>query len=226
MGRHRSVSRRRRNVSDQAVVGDEQVGDQRVVSDETIPPKEYLGVALKRGQVLRIVDVEGKQVPDLVCWNANDKSEVLSCNNSRLIQKKWRLTTGDVLFSDEANEMLTIVDDTVGIHHASGGCCNEGANFRRYGVRGTRNCRENMALAAAPLGITVKDIPGAFCPFMRVVQNDYGSYEILEPTSVAVVHIDLRAEMDLFVSISNCPQERNPCNGFNPTPLRVTVFDA
>jgi uncharacterized protein YcgI (DUF1989 family) len=81
-----------------------------------------------------------------------------------------------------------------------------------------------MALAAAPLGITVKDIPGAFCPFMRVVQNDDGSYEILEPTSVAGDHIDLRAEMDLFVSISNCPQERNPCNGFNPTPLRVVVL--
>lgn len=209
-------------MSDQAVV----TGGDGVVLDQIIPPKEYLGVELQRGQVLRIVDVEGKQVPDLVCFNRADPTERLSCNNSRLIQKKWLLTTGDVLYSDEANEMLTIVDDTVGIHHASGGCCNEGANYRRYGVRGTRNCRENMALAAAPLGITVKDIPGAFCPFMRVIQYEDGRYEILEPTSKPGDHVDFRAEMDLFVSISNCPQERNPCNGFNPTPLRVMVLAA
>jgi uncharacterized protein YcgI (DUF1989 family) len=196
----------------------------RVVREEIIPPKEYLGLQLAKGQVLRVVDVEGKQVPDLVCFNLHDPTEKLSCNNSRLIQKRWRLTTGHSLFSDEGNEMLTIVGDTVGIHHASGGCCNEGANFRRYGVQGSRNCRENMTLAAAPLGITEKDIPGAFCPFMNVVQYDDGRYEILEPTSRPGDYIDLRADMDLFVSISNCPQEKNPCNGFNPTPLKVVVY--
>jgi uncharacterized protein YcgI (DUF1989 family) len=196
------------------------------VLDRIIPPKEYLGLELRQGQVLRIEDVEGKQVPDLVCFNLADPTERLSTNNSRLIQRRWRLTTGHVLFSDEGNEMLTIVHDTVGIHHASAGCCNEGANFRRYGVRGTRNCRENLALAAAPLGITQKDIPGAFCPFMNVVQLEDGGYEILEPTSRPGDHLDLRAEMDLFVAISNCPQERNPCNGFNPTPLRVLVTAA
>jgi uncharacterized protein YcgI (DUF1989 family) len=195
-----------------------------ILREEIIPPKEYLGLELDRGQVLRIVDLEGKQVPDLVVFNRADVSEKLSCNNSRLIQKRWLLTTGHYLFSDEGNEMLKIVADTVGIHHASGGCCNEGANYRRYGVHGTRNCRTNMALAAAPIGITEKDIPGAFCPFMNVVQLEDGGYEILEPTSKAGDHVDLRAEMDVFVSISNCPQERNPCNGFNPTALGVVVY--
>ena len=191
---------------------------------QVIPPKEYLGFDLKKGEVLRIVDLEGKQVPDLVCFNREDITEKLSCNNSRLIQRRWLLTTGHILYSDEGNEMLTIVDDTVGIHHASGGCCNEGANYKRYGVHGTRNCRENMALGAAPLGITQKDIPGAFCPFMNVVQYDDGRYEILEPISKPGDYIDLRAEMDLFVSISNCPQERNPCNGFNPTSIGLVVY--
>jgi hypothetical protein len=196
------------------------------ILEHIIPPKEYFGVELRKDQVLRIIDVEGKQVPDLVCFNLADPTEKLSCNNSRLIQKRWRLTTGHSLFSDEGNEMLTIVADTVGIHHASGGCCNEPANFRRYGVHGTRNCRENMTLAAAPLGITQKDIPGAFCPFMNVVQYDDGRYEILEPISKPGDYLDLRADMDLFVSISNCPQEKNPCNGFNPTPLKIVVFNS
>jgi len=186
-----------------------------IVKEQIIPPKEYLGIELRKGQRLRIIDVEGKQVPDMV-----------SCNNSRLIQKRWKLTTGNVLYSDEGNEMLTIVDDTVGTHHASGGCCNEPANFRRYGLHGTRNCRENLTLAAKPLGITQKDIPGAFCPFMKVVQYEDGRYEIEEPDSKPGDYIEFRADMDVFVAISNCPQDKNPCNGFNPTPLKVVAYAA
>jgi uncharacterized protein YcgI (DUF1989 family) len=196
-----------------------------VVSDRIIPAREYLGLELRRGQTMRIVDVEGKQVPDFVCFNLANPRERLSTNNSRLIQKRWLLTTGHALYSDEGNVMLRITDDTVGVHHASAGCCNDFANFLRYGERGTRNCLDNMTLAAAPLGLTTKDIPGAFCPFMKVIQHPDGAYEIQEPDSRAGDHIDLRAEMDLFVAISNCPQDKNPCNGFNPTALRVIVFD-
>lgn len=194
-----------------------------VIREEIIPAREFLGLSLERGNVLRIVDVEGKQVPDLVCFNHDDPSERLSCNTSRLVARRWRLTTGHALVSDEGNMMLTIVDDTVGIHHASGGCCSEPANRLRYGVAGARNCLDNLAQAAAPMGIGKKDIPGAFCPFMRVVEHEDGRYEIKEPTSRAGDYIELRAEMDLFVAISNCPQERNPCNGFNPTPLAIVV---
>lgn len=195
-----------------------------ILREQVIPPKEYLGLELRKGQVMRIIDVEGKQVPDVVCFNLNDPTEKQSCNNSRLIQKRWRFTTGHILFSDEGNEMLTIVGDTVGMHHASGGCCSEPANFRRYGIRGTRNCRENLTLAAAPLGVTQKDIPGAFAPFMNVVQYEDGRYEILEPISKPGDYIEFRADMDVFVAISNCPQERNPCNGFNPTPLKIIAY--
>jgi len=197
----------------------------RVALDRIIEPKGFLGLELLRGQVLRIVDVDGKQVPDLVCFNLHDRSERLSNNNSMLIQKRWKLSTGSVLFSDEGNPMLTIVEDTVGIHHPSGGCCNEAANVRRYGQRGDPNCLDNLAAAAAPFGVTKKEIPGAFCPFMNVVRREDGAYEIVEPTSAPGDHIDFRAEMDLFVAISNCPQERNPCNGFKATRLQAIVFD-
>jgi uncharacterized protein YcgI (DUF1989 family) len=196
-----------------------------VVSDRIIPAREYLGLELRRSQTMRIVDVEGKQVPDLVCFNLANPRERLSTNNSRLIQKRWLLTTGHALYSDEGNVMLRITDDTVGVHHASAGCCNDFANFLRYGERGTRNCLDNMTLAAAPLGLTTKDIPGAFCPFMKVVQHPDGAYEIQEPDSRAGDYLGLLAEMDLFVAISNCPQDKNPCNGFNPTALRVIVYE-
>jgi uncharacterized protein YcgI (DUF1989 family) len=196
-----------------------------ILLDQIMPPKAYLGVEVRTGQTLRIVDVEGKQVPDLVAFNLHDPRERMSTNNSRLVQKRWLLTTGHALYSDEGNVMLRITDDTVGIHHASAGCCNEPANFLRYGIHGTQNCLDNLTMAAAPLGVDKKHIPGAFCPFMKVIQYPDGRYEIEEPDSRAGDYLDLTAEMDVFVAISNCPQENNPCNGFNPTPLQVIVFD-
>lgn len=198
----------------------------QLVRDEIIPVAGYVGLELRQGQTLRIVDMEGMQVPDLVCFNLANPKERLSTNNSRLVQKRWLLTTGHALYSDEGNPMLRIVEDTVGVHHASAGCCNDAANFLRYGVRGQPNCLDNLAAASAPLGLTTKEIPGACCPFMKVIQHPNGGYEIQEPDSRAGDHIGLRAEMDLFVAISNCPQDKNPCNGFEPTPLRLAVFDA
>ena len=91
-------------------------------------------------------------------------------------------------------------------------------------VRDYRSLIDKLHGAGAPLGITQKDIPGAFCPFMKCVQYEDGRYEIEEPDSRAGDYLDLRADMDLFVAISNCPQERNPCNGFNPTPLKAIVY--
>lgn len=196
----------------------------RILREDVIPPKEYLGVPLYKGQVIRIIDLEGQQVPDVVFYNLHDPKEKLSTNNTMLILKKWRVTTGDPLFSDEGREMVTIVADTVGVHHLSGGCCNEPANWRRYGVRGTRNCRSNLALAAAELGITEKEVPGVIAPFMKVVRYEDGRYEIELPPSKPGDYIDFRAEMDVFVAISNCPQDKNPCNGFNPTALKTIVY--
>jgi uncharacterized protein len=194
-----------------------------ILRDSVIPVAGHVGLQLRAGHTLTIIDVEGKQVPDLVCFNLHNVRERLSTNNSRLVQKRWLLTTGHALYSDEGNPMLRIVADTVGVHHASAGCCNDAANFLRYGVRGQPNCLDNLVAAAAPLGLTAKEIPGAFCPFMKVIQQPDGGYEIQEPDSRAGDHIDFRAEMDLFVAISNCPQDKNPCNGFHPTPLRIVV---
>jgi len=198
----------------------------RIVREEIIPAKEYLGVDLDKGQVLRIVDVEGKQVADVVCFNRHNTGERFSASNSKEIQSRWSLTTGHALYSDEGNKMLTIVEDTVGNNYVGGWYCNEESNYRRYGVRGTRNCRDNLVLAAARLGIGPKEMPGAFAPFMNVIHQPDGRFQIAEPTSRAGDYMDLRAEIDLFVAISNCPQENNPCNGFKPTPLGILVYQA
>jgi uncharacterized protein YcgI (DUF1989 family) len=195
------------------------------VRDEVIPAKAGLGLQLRKGQTLRITDIEGKQVADVVFFNANDVSERLSCNNTRVMLGRWLIGEGDPLFSDEANRMATITADRVGVHHLSGGCCNQGTNSWRYGVE-QPNCLDNLTEAAAPFGIGKKEIPGAFCVYMNVIAQPDGTWEIHEPHSVPGDYIDIRADMDLIVAISNCPQERNPCNGFKATPLSIEIFDA
>jgi hypothetical protein len=104
--------------------------------------------------------------------------------------------------------------------------CSEELNHIRYGVPATRNCRDNFAMALAPYGFSQRHIPNAFVPFMRVEVGPDGTMEIKEPTTDAGDFYDLRAEMDLLVAISNCPQERNPCNGYNPTPTGIIIYES
>jgi uncharacterized protein YcgI (DUF1989 family) len=136
------------------------------------------------------------------------------------------LTTGHVLYSDEASKMFTIVADTVGLHDVLAGACSRFTNFVRYGVPESPNCRDNFAEALASYGIGWKDVPYAFNIFMNVPIGQDNSMSIVEPISKAGDYIDLRAEMDTVVAISNCPQTRNACNAYRLTPMRVLVCEA
>ncbi len=197
-----------------------------VVKEWVIPAKEYLAFTMRRGQVLRFVDIEGQQVPDLVCFNETDLSEQLNLGNSLLLNKRRELRKGDILYSVICNPMMTIVGYSNGESYSYGPMCSEELNRIRYGVPATRNCRDNFAKALAPWGFTYRQIPNAFVPFMRVVVEPDGTMEIKEPTSQAGDYYDLRAEMDLLVAVSNCPQERNPCNAFKPTPMGVIIYES
>jgi uncharacterized protein YcgI (DUF1989 family) len=196
----------------------------KVLREFVIPAREYAALTMKEGESLRFVDMEGKQVPDLVCFNQRDLSEEISMGNSLLINKRRELVKGNVLYSVICNPMMTITGYSNELSYAYGPMCSEEVNRVRYGVAGTRNCRDNFALALKDWGFTARRIPDAFVPFMRVEVDERGNMEIREPTSKPGDHYDLRAEMDLVVGISNCPQERNPCNGFNPTAMGVIIY--
>jgi uncharacterized protein YcgI (DUF1989 family) len=196
----------------------------KVLREFVIPAREYAALTMKEGESLRFVDMEGKQVPDLVCFNQRDLSEELSMGNSLLINKRRELVKGNVLYSVICNPMMTITGYSNELSFAYGPMCSEEVNRVRYGVAGTRNCRDNFAMALKDWGFSARRIPDAFVPFMRVEVDERGNMEIREPTSKPGDHYDLRAEMDLVVGISNCPQERNPCNGFNPTAMGVIIY--
>jgi uncharacterized protein YcgI (DUF1989 family) len=188
------------------------------------------GRLLKKGQVLRIIDLEGQQVPDTIIWDANNFDNVLSVGFTRLIHKKWtKMGVGGPyeLYSKYCEKLATITRDTVGVHAFGGVCCTWQGNYTKYGIPGTPNCRDNFVSAMAAYGFTAKDIDTGSCIsfFMNVSWNPDGTYEINLPTSKAGDYLDLLAEKDVIIAISNCPQERNACNAYNPTPLMAVIFD-
>ena len=197
----------------------------RIVHEWVVDARGYSGFTMPAGQVLRFVDLDGKQVPDIVCFNEHDLTEELNLGNSLLLNKHREFVERDVLYSVTCNPMMTIAGYSNGVSYSYGPMCSEELNRIRYGVPGTPNCRDNFAMALKDWGFGPREIPNAFVPFMNVVVTEEGTLEIREPTSLAGDFYDLRAEMDLVIGVSNCPQERNPCNGFDPTPIGITLFE-
>jgi uncharacterized protein YcgI (DUF1989 family) len=197
------------------------------VREWVVPAKEYAAFLMNRGQVVRLVDLEGKQVPDIVWFNQHDLREHLNLGNSQQIAPGRRLSLekGDLIVSQVTNPMMTILDYTNDNNLSYSSMCSEETNKLRYGVGNTRNCRDNLAMALSPWGFDKFGVPDAFKPFMNVVVDEDGNQEIKEATSEPGDYYDLRAEMDLLVAFSNCPQELNACNGWKATALGVIIYE-
>jgi len=174
--------------------------------------------------MLRIVDLEGKQAVDFLCYSAEDPSERYNAADTMKYAGTIFLTRGHALWSDMGRKLLTIVEDTCGRHDTIGGCCSSASNQVRYGVSDTPNCRDNFLRALAPFGLGKKDVVANVNFFMNVPVGPDGRMGIVDGLSRPGDHVDLRAEMDVLLAISNCPQTRNPCNGYRPSPIRLVVW--
>ncbi len=196
----------------------------RLVDDRVIPPGgEWSGI-VREGHVLRIVDLEGRQAVDFLCYLAADPSERYNAADTMKLAGTIFLTTGHRLYSDLGRPLFTIVDDTCGRHDTIGGCCSRESNRLRYGVEDTPNCRDNFLRALARFGLGKKDIVANLNFFMNVPVAGDGRMAITDGWSRPGDHVDLRAEADVLVAISNCPQIHNPCNGGRPTPIRLVTY--
>lgn len=195
-----------------------------VLDDKVIGPRGNYAGEVKKGEVFRIVDLEGQQVADFLCFNLNRLEEKLSPSNTLLLNNQIFPGQGYVLFSDEAGRMMTITADTCGTHDMVAGACSRFTNELRYGEKDTPNCRDNFAAAVKPWGIEWKQIPYNVNVFMNCPIQPDGTFTIEEPTSKAGDYVDFTAEMDVLVAMSNCPQERNKCNAFNLTPMRLIHY--
>jgi len=200
----------------------------RVVREDVLPPGEAWAEVVEQGQVLRIVDLEGKQGVDFLCYHAEHPEERYHAANTLKAARTIFLTTGHVLYSDVARPMFTIIADTCGRHDTIGGCCSAPSNFMMYGVKDVSGCRENFLRVLGRYGLGRRDIVANVNFFSNVPVGPDGRLAdtvFLDGLSKPGDFVDLRAEMDVLAVISNCPQVNNPCTGLNPTPIRVLVWE-
>jgi hypothetical protein len=194
-----------------------------LVHDETVAPGKPWSRQLKAGEHLRIVDLEGQQAVDFICFDANDPEDRYSASNTIKVQGSVYINRGTILYSDSGTALMTITEDTLGRHDTIYGCCSEANNFLRYGVRGTHSCYANFLSELGRHGLGRGSIVPNVNFFMQVPILASGAAGIATDVSPAGSYVDLRAETATLVVLSNCPQIHNPCNGFQPTPIRVIV---
>ncbi|WP_455234084.1 urea amidolyase associated protein UAAP2 [Thiogranum longum] len=196
---------------------------------EVVPAGEPFMRRVTKGQVFRILDLEGNQAVDTLFYSAVDPEERYDANNTIREQGNIYLTTGTVLRSNEGNPMLTIVADTCGRHDTLGGACSAESNTVRYALekRHMHSCRDSFLLALAEWdnGMGKRDLSSNINFFMNVPVTPAGGLTFEDGISEAGRYVEMRAEMDVLVLISNCPQLNNPCNAYNPTPVEVLVWD-
>jgi urea carboxylase-associated protein 1 len=184
---------------------------------------------LATGQTLRIVDLEGNQAADTLFYSAADWSDRYSAQDTIRNQGAIYLTTGTQLISSEGNTLATIVADTCGRHDTLGGACAAESNQVRYDLakRPMHNCRDTFMLALTRWGRGAAkcDITHNINFFMNVPVTPDGRLSFADGVSAGGRYVELRADMPLIALISNCPQLNNPCNAYNPTPIRLLIWD-
>ena len=197
-----------------------------IVQDVVVPARGSWSGVLKKGQMMRIVDLEGKQAVDFLCYNAHDYEDRYAAADTMKINKGGIfLSTGTVLYSVGLTPLFTIVADTCGRHDTIGGCCSAALNTFRYGVGYQHNCRDNFLAELKKYGMGPKDIPANVNFFMYVPVGESGEMDMGPSISKPGDYVDLRADSDVLAVISNCPQINNPVNDYNPTPIRICIWN-
>jgi uncharacterized protein YcgI (DUF1989 family) len=188
----------------------------------TIPAGHGAALRLARGQHLRLIDPEGGQSGDLFAVS-KDGRQRLSTGRTFDFGGTVHLSTGNQLWSDESEPLLTIVADDVGSHDFFYAPCNDAMYRLQYGLTGHANCYANLTAALRTLEVPALPLPTAFNFFMNVEIDASGKLHIRAPKSRAGDSMVLRAELDLAIALSACPAPT--CNGGGPTkPLAYEVF--
>ncbi|WP_409439268.1 urea amidolyase associated protein UAAP2 [Psychromonas sp. GE-S-Ul-11] len=203
---------------------------EQAVRRDIVPAGDYYMKVVKAGQTLRILDLEGNQAADTLFYNAKDPSERYSAMDTIREQGNVYLTAGTKLLSNDGNTLLEITADTCGRHDTLGGACATESNTVRYSLekKCMHACRDSWLLAVAEnpqYGLSKRDITHNINFFMNVPVTKEGGLTFEDGISGAGKYVEMKAEMDVIVLLSNCPQLNNPCNAYNPTPVEMLVWD-
>ena len=195
-----------------------------------VPAGDPWSREITRGQILRIVDVEGNQAADTLFYDAHDPANRYSASDTIRHQAALYLSTGTTLYSQLGDALLTIVADTCGRHDTLGGACSRESNTMRYALEKEfmHACRDSFicGLHQWRPDLGKRDITCNINFFMNVPVTPDGRLTFEDGVSAGGKYVELRAERDVVCVISNCPQLNNPCNAYNPTPIEVIIWDS
>jgi uncharacterized protein len=207
---------------------------EKAIFSATVEAGDSFVHEILQGQFVRIVDLEGNQAVDTLFYNAHKYADRYSAQDTIREQQNIYLTTGTKLMSTERNVLLTIVADTCGRHDTLGGACATESNMVRYAIekRSMHACRQSFLKGTLDWSkqtgreLDKRDLTANINFFMNVPVTSTGKLTFEDGVSDAGKYVELRAEMDTLIVISNCPQLNNPCNAYNPTSVRVLIWDA
>jgi urea carboxylase-associated protein 1 len=185
---------------------------------------------LATGETLRMIDLAGNQAVDTLFFDAHDYANRYSAVDTIRVGGSAYLTLGSRLLALDGEPLVTIVGDTCGRHDTLGGACSQESNVVRYGehTRHMHACRNTFLAEAVGWGrgLDKRDLSANVNFFMNVPLSPDGGLEFADGISAPGKYVEVRADRDTLVMISNCPQLNNPCNGYDPTPVRLLVWPA
>ncbi|MEB3049674.1 urea amidolyase associated protein UAAP2 [Mycolicibacter sp. MYC123] len=196
-----------------------------IISDDVVPARAPWSAVVDAGDRLEIIDLNGNQAVDCLLYDAADHTRRYSAQATVAAQRNIFLTTGSVLRTADGTALMTVVADDVGNHDTIAGACSQESNTLRYGHHTAHQhaCVENFLAEGSKHGLGKRDIVSNINWFMNVPVEADGTLGIVDGISAPGKSLTLRAETDTLVLVSNCPQINNPCNGFDPTPVRTVI---
>lgn len=196
-----------------------------ILSDDVVPASAPWSAVVMAGQVLRLIDLEGQQAIDFLCFNNTDRSERYHMPNTIKIPGNIFLNKGSVLRSQLARPMMTIVADTCGQHDTIFGCCSFAVDEIRYGKTNPECCQRNFERELARHDLGPEHVVANANFFMSVPVAADGTAQIVASHSKPGDYVDLRADMDVLAVLSNCPEALNDATGdAGPTPVRALIY--
>jgi uncharacterized protein len=198
--------------------------DLKIKEEVIIPPYSGRSVLVRAGEQLAVIDVDGKQVGDFVCFNYQDPNEFVSPVHMRACLSSIRLKEGDFLYSNIRRPLMKLVKDTVGRHDFFFPACDYWRYKVDFGKEDHPNCHDNLQEALRKFDLDQRPIPDPINLFMNNVLDENWDYVINEPWSKPGDYVQFEALHDVVVAVSTCSQDMAPVNGFKVTRLKLQVL--
>jgi uncharacterized protein len=196
-----------------------------IISREQVPAGWYATVRLRRGEALRIVDDTGRSSVSLIGWREEDTSERINCADTVKVQWSAAISKGRVLLSDMGRVFLSLIEDTSGSHDLMVGGSTPASTLDAFGAT-TRNSQENFLSAAAKIGLSLRDIPPCVTFFAPVSLDEKGRFLWNSGRKRSGDFVDLRAEMNLVLVLSNCSHPLDPARPAASGPITLIRYRA